>query len=220
MASLNPPLRSITLALTGASGLQYGMRLMEWVLKADIKIHFVMSPAAYWVAALETDLKLAKRPRQLQQQLCDFFNTQPEQIQVYAQNDWLAPIASGSAVTDAMVICPCTSGTLAAIANGISDNLIERAADVTLKEAKKLILVHRETPLSAIQLENMLKLARLGVVILPANPGFYQQPQTINDLIDFVVARVLDQLGIANDLSQRWGQQQTVHITEDENHAR
>ena len=125
---------------------------------------------------------------------------------MFGREEWTAPVASGSAPPRAMVVCPCTTGTLANIANGICSNLIDRAADVVIKEGRRLVLVPRETPLSAIHLENMLKLARLGVVILPPSPGFYQQPETIDELVDFVVGRILDQLGIDNDLSPRWGE--------------
>ncbi len=128
------------------------------------------------------------------------------QLRVFGREEWFAPVASGSNPADAMVVCPCTMGTLAAIAQGLSDNLIERAADVMLKEGRKLVLVPRETPFSAIHLENMLKLARLGAVILPANPGFYHQPETVGDLVDYVVARVLDQVGVPHRLMARWGE--------------
>ena len=127
------------------------------------------------------------------------------QLQVFGSAEWFAHIASGFNLADAMVICPCTMGELAAVAHGLSDNLIERAADVMLKENKPLILVPRETPFSAIHLENMLKLARLGAVILPPNPGFYQQPDSVAQLVDYLVARILDHLGINNRLFPRWG---------------
>ena len=130
----------------------------------------------------------------------------PEKLAVFGREEWFAPVASGSNPPDAMVVCPCSMGTLAAIAQGLADNLIERAADVVLKEGRKLILVPRETPLSAIHLENMLRLARAGAVILPPSPGFYHHPQTVADLVDFVVARVLDQLAIPHALLQRWGE--------------
>ena len=134
------------------------------------------------------------------------YAAQPDQLQVFEREQWTAPIASGSAVADATVVCPCTTGTLSAIACGSSRNLIERAADVTLKERKKLILVVRETPFSEIHLENMLKLARMGVIIMPANPGFYNRPQSVEQLVDFMVARVLDHLGLAHELMPRWGE--------------
>ena len=129
----------------------------------------------------------------------------PEQLQVFAREDWNAPIASGTGAADAMVVCPCTMGALAAIANGLSDNLIERAADVMLKEGRKLILVPRETPFSAIHLENMLKLSRMGAVMLVPNPGFYHLPQSVDDIVDFVVAKILDQLGVEHQLVEKWG---------------
>jgi 4-hydroxy-3-polyprenylbenzoate decarboxylase len=128
------------------------------------------------------------------------------QLRVFGREDWFAPVASGSNPPDAMVVCPCTVGTLAAIAAGLSDTLIERAADVMLKEGRKLILVPRETPFSALHLENMLKLARSGAVILPANPGFYHRPKGVEDLVDFIVARILDQLGVQHELMRRWGE--------------
>jgi 4-hydroxy-3-polyprenylbenzoate decarboxylase len=128
-------------------------------------------------------------------------------LRVFGREDWFAPVASGSNPPDAMVICPCTVGTLAAVAAGLSDNLIERAADVTLKEGRKLILVPRETPFSALHLENMLRLSRAGAVILPANPGFYHKPKRVEDLVDFVVARILDHLGVKHDLMARWGEE-------------
>jgi 4-hydroxy-3-polyprenylbenzoate decarboxylase len=127
-------------------------------------------------------------------------------LRVFGREEWFAPVASGSNPPDAMVICPCTMGTLAAVACGLADNLIARAADVVLKEKRPLILVPRETPFSQIHLENMLKLARSGAVILPANPGFYHRPESVQQVVDFVVARVLDQLGIAHDLMPRWGE--------------
>jgi 4-hydroxy-3-polyprenylbenzoate decarboxylase len=127
------------------------------------------------------------------------------QLRVLGEEEWTAPVASGSGAPRQMVVCPCSMATLSAIANGASENLLERAADVVIKESGRLILVPRETPFSAIHLENMLTLARLGCVILPANPGFYHRPATLDELVDFIVARILDQLGITNDLISRWG---------------
>lgn len=196
---------AITLALTGASGIQYGMRLLECLLQANKTVYFLLSNAAELVAAMETDWQLPHQAAQLQNYLQQHFAHLPGQVHVFGQQQWTAPIASGSACAEAMVICPCSSGCLAAIASGASNNLIERAADVMLKERKKLILVHRETPLSAIHLENLLKLAQLGAIILPANPGFYQKPSKVDDLIDFIVARVLDHLGVQQELLPRWG---------------
>ena len=195
----------LTLAMTGASGADYTLRLFEECLKNSIKVQFITSQPGQIVLGMETDLKLTGSPQKMQQQLVSYFDADPALIQVYAKDQWTAPPASGSSVADAMVVCPCTMGSLASIANGSSDNLIHRAADVVIKERKTLILVPRETPFSSIHLENMLKLSRLGVVILPPNPGFYQGVNSVSDLVDFIVARILDQLRIDNSLSPRWG---------------
>jgi 4-hydroxy-3-polyprenylbenzoate decarboxylase len=195
----------IALAMTGASGAQYGLRLLECLLTANQPICLMLSTPARVVVAMETDLKLPSQSAQIQRCLTERYGNHAAQLQVYGKEEWTAPIASGSAPLQAMVVCPCTTGTLAAIACGTSDNLIERAADVTLKEGRKLILVVRETPFSVIHLENMLKLARSGATVLPANPGFYNRPTTVDELVDFVVARVLDQLGVVHSLMPRWG---------------
>ena len=198
-------LKPITIALTGASGLQYGLRLVECLLRAEHPVYLLISKAAYLVAQLEMGLSLAKNSKKLIHFISERYQTQPELLSVFSEEEWTAPIASGSGITEAMVICPCTAGCLAAIAHGLSDNLIERAADVILKERKKLILVPRETPYSTLHLKNMLSLSEMGAIILAPNPGFYHQPTTIEDLIDFVVARILDQLTIPHTLLQAWG---------------
>lgn len=197
--------KTLTLALTGASGMPYAVRLLEMLLAGGHTVYLVYSSAAQFVAAQEMGITLPARTGEAQRQLVTRFGCRPEQLQVFAREDWMAPIASGSGAADAMVVCPCTMGALAAIANGLSDNLIERAADVMLKEGRKLVLVPRETPFSAIHLENMLKLARMGAVILAPNPGFYHLPQSVGDIVDFVVAKLLDQLGIAHQLVGKWG---------------
>lgn len=202
---MSPP-HSVTLAFTGASGMPYGMRLLECLLQAEVNVYLLVSSAAHIVAKQELGMSLPSRAHELEALFTAQYNVRPGQLRVFGREEWFAPVASGSNPADAMVVCPCTMGTLAAIAQGMSDNLIERAADVSLKEQRKLILVPRETPYSAIHLENMLKLARLGVVILPPNPGFYHHPQSIEDLVDFVVARILDQLHIPHQLMDRWGQ--------------
>lgn len=196
----------IALALTGASGAQYGLRLLESLLAAGETVYLMYSKAAQIVVGMETDQALPARPADARALLLERHGCAPAQLQVYGREEWTAPVASGSAVCRAMVVCPCTTGTLAAIAHGLSDTLIERAADVMLKEQRKLVLVVRETPFSAIHLDNMLTLARAGAVILPANPGFYHRPQRVEALIDYIVARVLDQLGVAHTLMARWGQ--------------
>jgi 4-hydroxy-3-polyprenylbenzoate decarboxylase len=195
----------VTLAFTGASGAPYGLRLLQALLAQGIKVHLLLSSAARVVFATEQQLQLSAAPENCTQQLEQYLNCAPGLLTVYGKDDWFSPVASGSAAPKQMVVCPCSTGSLSAIAQGASDNLIERAADVVLKEGGKLILVVRESPLSAIHLENMLKLARLGVCIMPAAPGFYHQPQQISDLVDFMVARVLDQLGLAQQLVGRWG---------------
>lgn len=198
--------KTICLALTGASGMPYGLRLLECLLAADCRVQLLYSQAAQIVARQEMDFELPSRPADAKKALLKRYPAvDPEKLAVFGRDEWFAPVASGSNPPDAMVICPCSMGTLAAIAQGLADNLIERAADVVIKEARKLILVPRETPLSAIHLENMLRLARAGVVILPPVPGFYQHPKTVDEIVDFVVARVLDQLAVEHDLMQRWG---------------
>jgi 4-hydroxy-3-polyprenylbenzoate decarboxylase len=198
-------MKTITLAVTGASGIQYGLRLLQCLVQADHRIYVLISSAAQVVIATETDLKLSHHPEEAQQQLSALYNAKPGQIQVFGKENWMAPIASGSNTADAMVVCPCSSATLSAIAHGTSSDLIERAADVMLKEQRKLILVTREMPLSPIHLENMSILARLGVTIMPACPGFYHKPENVQDLVDFVVARILDHLTVQHQLLPRWG---------------
>ncbi|RZA05314.1 MAG: UbiX family flavin prenyltransferase [Moraxellaceae bacterium] len=198
--------RSITLAITGASGAQYGLRLLQCLLATDCKVYLLLSSAAEVVIRTETDLDLPETLEQQQTFLSEMFTADEDQLQLLAKDDWFSAVASGSSSPSSMVICPASGGTLSAIAHGASNNLIERAADVALKERRQLILVPREAPYSAIHLENMLKLTQLGAMIIPASPGFYMQPQTINELIDFIVARILDQLGIEQDLMPRWGE--------------
>jgi 4-hydroxy-3-polyprenylbenzoate decarboxylase len=197
--------KTITVAITGASGFRYGLRLIECLLQANHRLYCLVSEAARAVAVHEENLVIPGQTSILAEFLQQRFNVNADQLHVYGAHEWTAPIASGSAKVDAMIVCPCSSGTLAAIANGLSNNLIERAADVMLKEQRQLILVPREMPLSAIQLENMLKLARLNTLIMPASPGFYHQPKAIEDLIDFVVARILNALGIEQNLVPPWG---------------
>ncbi|MCG9051534.1 UbiX family flavin prenyltransferase [Laribacter hongkongensis] len=201
------PPRSLTLALTGASGLPYGLRLLDCLLDHNLEVRLLYSQAAQIVAQQELGLRLASRPDEARTALLAWMQRPDDvRLRVFGREEWFAPVASGSNPSDAMVICPCTTGTLAAIAHGLSDNLIERAADVSLKEGRKLVLVPRETPLSVIHLENMLTLARAGAVILPPAPGFYTHPRTVADMVDFVVARILDQLGLPHQLQPRWGE--------------
>lgn len=200
--------RTITLAITGASGAQYGLRLLECLLAAKCRVYLLISDAARVVLATETDVQLPEFA-QWENYFTTRFSAAPEQLRIFSRDDWMAPVASGSSAPTSMVICPCSMGTVAAIAAGMSNNLIERAADVALKERRQLILVPRETPYSQIHLENMLSLTKMGAVVLPASPGFYQQPASVAELIDFIVARILDQLGIEQHLLVRWGENGT-----------
>jgi 4-hydroxy-3-polyprenylbenzoate decarboxylase len=197
--------KTVALAITGASGVAYGLRLLEVLLAQRVRVQLVISNPGRIVIAEETDLRLPSKP----QEICSIFNTRfnahPGDLQVYGREDWFAPMASGSNPPDAMVICPCTTGTLAEIAAGTSRSLIERAADVALKEKRRLILLVRETPFSTIHLQNMLRLTEAGAVIMPANPGFYHRPQSIEDVVDYMVARVLDHLELEHELMPRWG---------------
>ena len=198
--------RTFALAFTGASGMHYGIRLLEKILDSGNNVYLMYSPAAQIVAQQEMKLTLSSRTKETEEFLSHRFKAKKGQLRIFGQKEWFAPVASGSSLVDAMIICPCSMGTLAAIAAGLAKNLIERAADVMLKENQKVILVPRETPFSAIHLENMQKLVRCGSIILPANPGFYHHPESVQDLIDFVVARILDHLNIEHSLIPRWGE--------------
>jgi 4-hydroxy-3-polyprenylbenzoate decarboxylase len=195
----------VCLAWTGASGLPYGLRLMDALLSAGVTVELIYSQAAQVVAQQELNLRLPSSPDEALQLLQQQFPNRPGKLLVYGRDAWFSPVASGSNPPDAMVVCPCSMGTLASIAAGLADNLIERAADVVIKERRSLILVPRETPFSVIHLENMLRLARAGAVIVPPSPGFYEHPQSVADLVDFVVARILDQLRVPHTLGKRWG---------------
>lgn len=197
---------AIALAMTGASGAAYGLRLLELLVGAGKTVYLMLSPAAQIVLAQETDLKVPGTPAEQESFFSARYGARPGQLRAFGPQAWFAPPASGSNAPRAMVVCPCTSGALSAIAQGASDNLIERAADVAIKERRQLILVPREMPLSPIHLENMLKLARIGVTIMAANPGFYHRPQRVEDLVDFVVARILDHLEIEHQLVPRWAE--------------
>jgi 4-hydroxy-3-polyprenylbenzoate decarboxylase len=197
--------QTITLAFTGASGMPYGIRLLEMLLIEGKQVYLLYSQVAQVVAQQEMNLALPSRAKEAEMFFNQLYSVPDGQLRVFGREEWFAPVASGSNPADSMVICPCTMGTLAAIAAGMNQKLIERAADVMLKENRQLILVPREMPFSTIHLENMLKLARSGAVILPANPGFYHHPQTIQDMVDFVVARILDHLRIRHTLIPRWG---------------
>jgi 4-hydroxy-3-polyprenylbenzoate decarboxylase len=194
----------LVLALTGASGAPYGVRLLEVLLAAGRTVHLTLSDAAAEV--IQTELGRHVSPERFQ--LADLLGQEPDfpgQVKYHNHRNFLAGIASGSFLTGGMAICPCSMGTVAAIAHGLSQNLIHRAADVHLKERRKLILVPRETPLNLVQLRNLTACVEAGAVVMPAMPAFYTRPRTLQDMIDFVVGRVCDQLGVGHDLLKRWG---------------
>lgn len=195
----------VTLAITGASGAPYALRLMELLVKAEYQVYVLISSAAKVVFATEENVKVPSKPEAASDFFIQRFAAKPEQIRCFGKEEWFSPVASGSAAPKQMVICPCSTGTLSAVAMGASDNLIERAADVVIKERGQLIMVPREMPLSTIHLDNMLKLSQMGVTMMPASPGFYHNPKSINDLVDFVVARILDHLGVDQSIMARWG---------------
>ena len=197
-------MQKIVVGITGASGSIYGLRLVEELLKAGKQVCLLLTDAGRQVLAFETGLQLPEAPQGCLAQLQQHFSV-GEQLSHYGLNDFFAPVASGSSAPDAVVICPSSMGTVGRITAGLSDNLLERVADVALKEQKKLLLVPRETPLNQIHLENLLKLSRAGAQILPAMPAFYQQPQSVAELVDFVVGKTLDSLGVDHQLFARWG---------------
>jgi 4-hydroxy-3-polyprenylbenzoate decarboxylase len=199
--------QKITLAITGASGSAYALRLLECLVAADYQVYLLCSSAARIVFDTEVDIKVPASPDAASEFFIEKFNAKPEQIIVFGKEQWFSPVASGSAAPKQMIVCPCSTGTLAAISQGMSDNLIERAADVVIKERGHLILVPRETPFSTIHLQNMLSLSQQGVTIMPAAPGFYHQPKSIDDLVDFMVGRMLDHIGIEQSIMPRWGYQ-------------
>lgn len=198
--------KPIAVAFTGASGSAYGLRLLQCLIEAGRDVYLLYSQAAQIVFKMESDIDLPSQSEEAEKLLSKKYGAKPGQLKVFGRQQWMAPVASGSNPPEAMVVCPCTTGTLGSIAAGISQDLIDRAADVVLKEQKKLILVVRETPFSTLHLENMLKLSRAGAVIMPANPGFYEKPKSVDEVIDFMVSRILDHLDVPNDLMQRWGE--------------
>ena len=203
----------VTLAATGASGSPYFIHLLKHLLLADVKVNLLLSSAAKIVIKTELNIDLPDNVHDLKNFFLDYFSDDLQYsdstsslLDVYGKEEWNSPVASGSNPSHAMIVCPCSMGTLSAIAHGASNNLIERAADVMLKEHRQLILLTREMPFSSIHLENMLKLSRMGVTIMPASPGFYQQPESIDDLLSFVIARILNHLNIRHTLGMRWGE--------------
>lgn len=192
--------------ITGGSGAPYALRLVRALLDTGHEVHLVISPAGETILQVESGIKVGKSLREKTSTIANAIETQHEsRLRVFDPMNLAAPISSGSFACAGMVIVPCSTGTLGRIANGISSNLIERAADVMLKERRRLVVVPRETPLNEIHLRNMLALRQAGADILPAMPAFYHKPRHIADLIDMIVGRVLDRLGVENELFHRWG---------------
>ncbi|WP_029915255.1 UbiX family flavin prenyltransferase [Pelobacter seleniigenes] len=200
-------MKRIVVGITGASGSIYGLRLIEELLRAGTQVTVLVTVAGRQVLAYETGLELDPAAERCTRQLQDYFQA-ADKLRHFALDDFFAPAASGSNAADAVVICPCSMGTAGRIAAGLADNLLERAADVALKERKTLLLVPRETPFNSIHLENLLRLTNAGAQILPAMPAFYRKPETVSDLVDFMVGKILDSLAVEHQLFARWGTEQ------------
>ena len=201
----DPKKPPFVVGITGASGAVYATRLLEALVQLGSDVHLTISPSGNTLLRQELGVTVDLDRFQAVDLRLRVSQESLQLIRYHHVTDYFSPIASGSALTSGMVICPCSGGTLSAVAHGTSTNLVQRAADVHLKERRKLILVPRETPLSLIHLDNMKRVCEAGAVVLPASPGWYHSPQSVNDLVDFIVARILDQLGVAHQLSGRWG---------------
>ncbi|TEW46137.1 flavin prenyltransferase UbiX [Psychromonas algicola] len=195
---------TVTLGVTGASGSGYFLRLLQSMVNANVKVYLILSEAAQIVLKTEVDEDWPTEINALNEFLVSRFNTKKDQVIALTAKDWFSPVASGSSAPKKMVVCPCSCGTLASIAQGLSNNLIERAADVVFKERGQLIVMPRETPFSTLHLKNMLTLSELGATVMPLAPGFYHKPTSIDELHDFMVARVMDHLKIEHQASKRW----------------
>ncbi len=195
----------ITLGITGASGAIYALNLLKHLCCYFDEVHLMITDAARVVLATELSLKVPEAPTKIQSILAEYCDCDKKRLSVYSRDNWFASVASGSSAPRQMVICPASMGCLSAIATGASNTLLERAADVVIKEKGQLIVLPREMPFSTIHLKNMLTLSELGVTVMPASPGYYGQPETIEDLANFVSARILNHLGVENDVSVKWG---------------
>jgi flavin prenyltransferase len=193
----------IIVAITGASGAIYAVRLLQRLLQTNVQVELIVSTDAFSVINQENVISTGCKKNDYKKKIQDFLEPNEKQLQIYDNDNFFNPPASGSSIADKMVIIPCSCATLSAIATGLSNNLIRRAADCVIKEKKQLILVPRETPFSSIHLENMLKLSNLGVCILPPNPAFYFKPKSVNEIIDFVIDRILQQLNIKTT-TKKW----------------
>ena len=205
-------MKSFVVAITGASGSVYGLRVIEELLKAGHKVHLIISRTAFLIIKTETGIDFSGRTEteteteieiEIEKKIQRHFSS--KNIRYYSEQNLSAPVSSGSFITDGMLVVPCSMKTLSGIASGYANNLIERSADVVLKEGRRLIIAPREMPFSAIHLENMLKLARLGVGIVPPIPAFYQKPKKLSDIVDFVAGKILDSAGVKHNLFKRWG---------------
>ena len=197
--------RRVTLGITGASGAIYALNLLKNLTQHFDEVHLMITDAARIVMATEAEINLVENPAKIAATLTDYCQCKEGVIRAYSKENWYAPVASGSAAPRQMVICPASMGCISAIATGASNNLLERAADVVIKEKGQLIVLPRETPYSTIHLRNLLTLSEAGVTVMPAAPGFYSKPQNLQDLGDFMSARVLDHLGVSNNLTKAWG---------------
>jgi len=197
--------KRITLGITGASGAIYALNLLKNLSQFYDEVHLMISDAGRIVMVTELSLKLPESPTKIKAILTDYCQCADDVIRVYAKENWYSPVASGSAAPKQMVICPASMGCVSAIATGASNNLMERAADVVIKEKGQLIVLPREMPFSTIHLRNLLTLSEAGVTVMPAAPGFYGIPETLDNLADFVTARILNHLGVENQLGEAWG---------------
>ncbi len=195
---------SYIIAITGASGAVYGVRLLGYLLKNGLTVHLTVTKEAWWIIKDETGLIMEGSEEEIRSSLCEYFGVSIGLLHYYEENNLKAPIASGSFRNDGMIIVPCSMKTAASIASGVSSNLVGRSADVILKEKRKLIIVPRETPLNTVHLKNLLALSEMGIHIIPAMPAFYNKPETIADMVEFIVGRILDALSIDNHLYSRW----------------
>ncbi len=195
---------SYIVAITGASGAVYGMRLLEFLVSHGLTVHLTVTKEAWWILKDETGFIAEGSEEEIRSSLCGNYGVSKETLYCYDENNLKAPVASGSFQNDGMIIVPCSMKTAASIASGVSSNLVGRSADVILKEKRKLIIVPRETPLNTVHLKNLLTLSEMGIHIIPAMPAFYNKPATIADMVEFIVGRILDALSIDNNLYSRW----------------
>ncbi|MBI5194451.1 MAG: UbiX family flavin prenyltransferase [Nitrospirae bacterium] len=196
---------SYVVAITGASGGIYGIRLLEFLSTCKFRVYLTITKAAWYILKEETGFYCEGNEAEINSYLCSYFKAEPDNLLYYNEENFFAPIASGSVHTDGMIVVPCSMKAAASIAAGLASNLVARAADVILKEKRKLIIVPRETPLNSIHLRNLLTLSEMGAHIIPAMPAFYNKPKSIDDIVNFIAGRILDSLNIENTLYQRWG---------------